>query len=62
MQLIIAADCSACLILATSTMIGYVSAHSEIFYMHAKVHNPGKCRHRIPCVQILIGDRQLRWA
>ena len=40
-------------------MIGHVSDHSGIFYMHAKVHNPGNVGIRNACVQILIGDRRL---
>jgi hypothetical protein len=36
-------------------MIGYVSNHSEIFYKHAEVHNPGNVGIRNACVQILIG-------
>ena len=43
-------------------MIGCVSAHSGIFYMHAKVHNPGNAGIRNACVQILIGDRHLHCA
>lgn len=43
-------------------MIGYVSTHSGIFYMHAKVHNPGNVGVRSACGQILIGDRHLHRA
>ena len=47
------------LVSETLRMIGHVSDHSGIFYMHAKVHNPGNVGIRNACVQILIGDRRL---